>query len=520
MSELIRGSLFWHLCAAFYLWLKKSFIGKFFAFLGRLWRQSGTYRLLRRLLCSPSAVERSAYRRLLDGLNARLQRLHPLLQESFFLKLLRRLYAWLRESYILGKIFSRGITGVILFVAAAYAPLDYLLRDVLQLAAIASVWDELLILFCFFWVLFRRADSHKKLSSRANATDLFLAFYLLAGVLLLMYTVSVLSVNITGLRASMQYILLFFVIVRLIRDRQDLMMMYRVMVLIAFAIALHGIWQFIIGVEIPASWTDQAEQSVRTRVFSIFSNPNIMGGYMVMFAPMAIGMAYSVESLMEKLFYWFAGICMCLGCLFTMSRGSWLSLVVAAVLFALVIDRKLFAALLVGGLVACMLPFVRSRIGYLFTAAFARSNQTGGRAKRWATAFGYLDDEKAWTLGLGYGIYGGAVAAQNPIRNYDYMYVDNYYVKTLAENGIVGLSCLLTTLSGLLFQGARTVAKTDKSPDKPLCMGMLAGLIGILVQSLFESMWEEPYMMALFFIVAGMMICAGLLRGEEKRKSL
>ena len=124
----------------------------------------------------------------------------------------------------------------------------------------------------------------------------------------------------------------------------------------------------------------------------------------------------------------------------------------------------------------------------------------------------------AWTFGLGFGIYGGAVAVQNPIRNYEYMYVDNYYVKTLAENGIVGLSCLLTSLSGLLYQGGRTIAKTAKTPYKPLCTGMLAGLVGILVQSLFESMWEEPYMMALFFIVAAMMICAGLLHQESQRK--
>ena len=518
MSELIQGSLCWRLCTALALWLKGSWIGRFFAFLGGLWRQSGTYRLLRRLLLSPSVVERSGYYRVLGRLNDRLYGLGALLEASFFLGLLRRLYAWLKKSFLLGKLLSRGITGVVLFVAAAYAPLDYLLRDVLQLAAIASVWDELLILFGFFWVFYQRTQ--KRIPSRGNAGDLFLAFYLLAGVVLLLLTVSDLGVNITGMRASMQYILLFFVIVRLIRDRADLMMMYKVMVLIAFAIALHGILQFVMGVEIPDSWTDQAEQSVRTRVFSIFSNPNIMGGYMVMFAPMAIGMAYSVREPAQKLFYWFAGICMCLGCLFTMSRGSWMSLAVAAVLFALVVDRKLFAVLLLGGLAACALPFVRSRIGYLFTDAFERSNATGGRAKRWAMAFGYLDEEHAWTFGLGFGIYGGAVAVQNPIRNYEYMYVDNYYVKTLAENGIVGLSCLLTMLSGLLFQGARAIAKTGRSEYKPLCTGMLAGLIGILIQSLFESMWEEPYMMALFFIVAAMMLCAGLLHRREQSKTL
>ncbi|MBQ3216504.1 MAG: O-antigen ligase family protein, partial [Oscillospiraceae bacterium] len=497
MSKLITSSLTWRFCVAVAAWLRSSWVGRAAACMGRLWRQSATYCFFARLLCSPGKVESSGYKRISDQINLSLRKAGGLMQESFFVGLCYRFYEKIRESFLLGKIFSRGFTAILLFIAAAYAPIDYLLRDVLCLTAVASVWDELLILVCFVWVFLRRMDGDKRLTSRANSVDLFLAFYLLAGLILLYYTVSWLDVNITGFRASMQYILLFFVIVRLIRDERDFMMMYRVMIFIAFAIALHGIWQFIIGVDIPEHWTDQAEDSVRTRVFSIFSNPNIMGAYMLLFAPMSIGMAYHCENIGEKLFYWFCGICMCLGCLFTMSRGAWMALAVAAILFSLIIDRKLFVLMMTGAVLACFLPFVRSRIGYLFTDAFAESNQRGGRAMRWATAFGYLDQENAWKLGLGYGIFGGAVAMQNQVSYYNYMYVDNYYVKTLAENGIVGLSCLLVALSGLLYNGAKACALTARSSYKPLCAGMLAGLVGILVQSFFESLWEEPYMMAL-----------------------
>lgn len=38
---------------------------------------------------------------------------------------------------------------------------------------------------------------------------------------------------------------------------------------------------------------------------------------------------------------------------------------------------------------------------------------------------------------------------------------------------------------------------------------MLCGLIGVLIHSVFESIWEEPYMMALFFAVAAMLAWAG-----------
>ena len=92
---------------------------------------------------------------------------------------------------------------------------------------------------------------------------------------------------------------------------------------------------------------------------------------------------------------------------------------------------------------------------------------------------------------------------------------DNYYVKTLAENGVVGLSGLLTALFGLLWGGLRSCGRTDAKENRPLCAGMLAALIGILTQSFFESLWEEPYLMALFFIVAAMMIYLGFLQKKE-----
>lgn len=520
MSELITSSLIWRSCTAIAAWMRRSWFGRLFARLGQLWRTSLIYSLFARLLCSTPRSEFSAYRRWMDRMNLWLYGFRDLLHGSFFYGLCRRVGKSCRESFFLGRIFSRGLTGVLLVILASYAPIDYLLRDVLQLSLIASVWDELLMLFCFVWMLLRRVEGDGRTRSRAGSAGLFLAFYLLAHLVLFVFTADEVDINITGMRASAQYILLFFVVLSLIRDRKDLLLMYRVLVLIGFALALHGIWQFVVGVEIPTHWTDHAEQSVRTRVFSIFSNPNIMGAYMILSAPMAIALAYASENVAEKVFCWIAGLCMCGACLFTMSRGAWMALAAAAVLFSLIIDRKLFGLLLAAGLASFALPFVRSRIGYLFTDAFQLSNRTGGRALRWEKAFEYLDKEQAWTLGLGHGIYGGAVAVQNPIRNYEYMYVDNYYVKTLAENGIVGLSCLLTALGGLLYQGVKTIARTGRTPYKPLCAGILAAMVGILIQSFFESLWEEPYLMALFFIVAAMMICAGFLHREEKDRTI
>ena len=516
MNELLTTSLFWRFFTALAALISSSQTARFFRFLGRLWRDSATYRFFARLLRAEPAADRSAYRRSLDRCNAALHRLgrwlDPLVHDSALYHGCARLRRAMRGSFLLDRLFSGGMTRLLLLLIAAYAPIDYLLRA-MNVAALSSVWDEALMLLCLLWILYQRMTSKEPLRSRANAADVWLSGYLLAGLVLLLYTVDgYLSVNITGYRASMEYIVMFFLVTRLLRDDDDLMFLYRAMILIAFVFALHGILQFILGVEIPETWTDQAEAAVRTRVFSIFKNPNILGGYLVLFAPMAIGMAYASERPAEKVFYWICGLCMCLACLFTMSRGAWLALAVAAVLFALAIDRRLFGLLLLAGVFACFLPFVRSRISYLFTPEFAESNARGGRAKRWQTAFGYVQDNNAWTCGLGYGMYGGAVAEQTKVNpRFHYMYVDNYYVKIIAENGIAGLTAFLTSMAGLLWGGIRACSLVDPKKKKPLCMGMLAGLIGILIHSFFESLWEEPYMMALFFAVAAMLIFIGFL---------
>ncbi len=518
MSKYLTESLIWRLCVAIYGWLQGSFLGRLIRIPAQAWRQSAVYGFFARILRAQTGVERSAFYRRGGESNARLHRRGEAFRRAYEESFLNcRVLPAVKESFFLGFLLRNGITGLLLGCAASYAIIDYILRDVLTLNAIASIWDEGFMALCGLWLLVQRMGRGKPMESRRNSVDLLVGLYLVVGVILLLCTlVQDVSIHITGFRASMQYLIMFFLIIRLIRHDRDFLWMYRLMIAIATVIALYGIYQFIIGVEIPSNWTDAAEGSVRTRVFAIFSNPNVMGGYMILFAPMAIGMAYTQKDPATRVFYWICGLCMCLGCLFTMSRGAWLGLAVAALLFALIVDRKLFFLMVVGGIASCFLPFVRSRIGYLFTPAFQESNQRAGRGVRWDRAFGYVTDYDAWAMGLGYGMYGGAVAMQNKINpNFVYTYVDNYYVKTIAENGIAGLTALLTMLGGLFWNGARACGRTADSESKPLCAGMLTALIGFMVQSFFECLWEEPYLMALFFVVAAMLVYAGFFRKKE-----
>lgn len=525
MSNILQGSLIWRALLAV-----AGFLGRMFhdsavlRTLARWWRSSGTRRFfVRRLSAEDDATGSSRYTRVFTACNRWLANLHwPL--DWFRGSLIGRIYStvfrWGRSSLLLGWLFRGGLTAFLLTALGLYELLDYALRDVFAIPLLSSVWDEGLLLVCVLWIIRQRMDRDTPLATRTNPMDVPLLCFLVLGFYLMNTNYSYYSISVSGYRATVQYMLWFFIVTRMLRDDRDFMRLYYVMLALATAIAIHGIYQFIVAVPIPESWTDQAEQSVRTRVFSIFSSPNIMGDYMVMFAPMCAALAYYLKKPWQKMLAWVCTFLMCFGCLFTMSRGAWVAMAIAVVLFCLLVDRRLFGLLVVAAAGACFLPFVASRIGYLFTEQFAESTARGGRASRWHLGMNYLIESNHPWIGLGLGMFGGAIAMQHQIIDgMEYFYLDNYYLKIMAEMGYIGFGAFILLLVFLvaiacrcIFRGKTISVPEGKPSMRPLAAGMFSGLCGVLAHCYFENIFEEPYMMAYFWIMAAMIVYVGFLR--------
>lgn len=163
-------------------------------------------------------------------------------------------------------------------------------------------------------------------------------------------------------------------------------------------------------------------------------------------------------------------------------------------------------------------PFVRTRIGFLFTDEFVAASNNGGRSERWATGLALLRASNPW-LGYGLGMFGGAIAMQTKIMDWiEYFYMDNYYLKILVEMGYVGLASFAVMMFSLVVTGSRTLRRVRAEKQQlagtlyPLCAGIFAGLCGVLAHCLFENIFEQPYMMVYFWTLAAMLVWAGFLR--------
>lgn len=524
MMNVLQSSLFVRLVQTVCIWICGVFRGsRILGTLGRWIRSSGIFRFFVRLLGrEDAAVQDCRSSRALGRLNGWLgkrQKLADCLQESLLWRICSAVGNCGKNSKLFGWVFSGGMTGLVLFAVGLYAFIDYVLRDVLAVPVLSSGWDELLLVFAAFWVLVERLGKEDAACRSSNPLDVFVLLFLVVGFCLMCFNDPFPAIQFAGYRATVQYMLWFFLVTRLLRNDRDFRILYLTLVGFATLIALHGIYQYIVGVPMPSTWVAAAETAVRTRVYSIFGSPNIMGDFMVMFVPMAAALAYYTEDKRLQILAWSCTVLMCFACLFTMSRGAWAALAVAVLIFVLFVDRRLFLLLFAGGILLLFIPFVRTRIGFLFTDDFVAANTNGGRGGRLINAMKLLRDYSP-TFGVGLGMFGGAIAMQNQVLDgIDYFYVDNYYLKILVEMGYFGLSFFVLTLAGLLGTLARSVYRTHlrSAQDKtyPLAVGMSAGLCGVLVHCSAENIFEEPYMMVYFWAIAAMVVWLGFVRKKE-----
>lgn len=525
-SLLVRAILC--LCA----WYHEGAIAHFFARIREAYADSRFRRLWERFCAAPPCTTaNSGYARIAAALRRLVVCIGTAVRNSLIYRLClavwRPIVRVTEDGFVGRALRFAGMRGLLLICLAMYLPLDYFIR----LAAnagylpsfIASGWDEMLMLAAACYLLWHTAMKRAPLQLRTTPVDAYLILFIAVGFFLMCAVSPYPSIALDGYRAVVEYLFWFFLVTRLIEDDRDFAIFYGALITMALCIALHGIYQFIIAAPIPASWVSQTEQNVRTRVYSLTGSPNIMGSLLVLFAPMVAGLAYYSRKMWVKVLAVCGTGMMCMCCIFTFSKGAWGGLVVAVLVFAIFLDRRLIALMGVAGCGALLaIPSIANRITYMFTSDYTAASQRAGRMVRWATGLDLLHESNP-LLGFGLGRFGGAVAMQNKIieqnEEFSYFYMDNYYLKTLVEMGYVGLIAFIILLVGMSLWCLRSIGRTklcETDRTRVLAVSLFSGMCGVMVHCYFENIFEVPYMMAYFWSMAAAVLYLGYFRKTRK----
>lgn len=407
------------------------------------------------------------------------------------------------------------IAAVILFmdyekatlIVALYTVFEYVLRQVIQHELLSSVWDELALLACFGIWFYKWLRYRKENPFRSTPLDISLVFFMVVGLILLFTAAPDFAIGLEGLRVVIQYMFWFFVITQLLKTPQGAKRILNILVLTGFLVSLYGIYQYIIAVDIPDAWVDMNEGYVRTRVFSIFTRPNMLAGYLCLLIPVAVGLFFNEKNHLRKVYIGSAIAAMGLSTLFTMSRQGWLTCIFTLIVFVWFKNKKLLLPSIVGLaalLVFCMffVPSVSSRILYLLSPAYIQSSMSGGRIIRAIQGF-ELFSQNFWT-GMGLGQFGGSVALSHKLNHTFSM--DNYYLKTAVEMGIFGLVAFLVLMYSTIAWCSRALSRIRDAAQKDWARGIVAGLAGVMVYNLTENMLEIPLISTYFWMLAGIVM--------------
>lgn len=391
---------------------------------------------------------------------------------------------------------------LLVFVLAAYGIIDVVFRKLN--ATLGSVWDEMFLIVLVLMCLFKWTADRKDYRLKTSPVDMPLIMFIGVMLFCLIFNSHDFAVSVEGFRAIVQYMLWYFVVIQLIKGEDSAKAITAFFVVTVAALAVYGVYQYAVGVEMPAGWTDHNEASLRTRVFAIFTSPNVFGSLLTLAAPMSVSMMLISKSRAAKAAFGAMTLFIAASLAFTFSRGAWIGFIVAVGVYVLVKDKRLIIPCVVAAvLIAVLVPSISGRIGYMLSPEYIESSLRGGRLVRWMTGLKIFADYPV--LGIGLGQFGGAVAMNNNIsvivdnQVTEAFYMDNYMLKTAVESGLVGFTAFMALMYSVFINGLRTVRTAATDVSKELATGILAGLCGVIVHNFVENIFEVPMMTSLFW---------------------
>lgn len=400
-----------------------------------------------------------------------------------------------------------------LLITAAFSLADFVIRRLGLPPALAAGWDEiLLIILLGAWLV--RAAAQRRLSLAAPRVNRALAAVAVTALLSLAVNRVPPAIGFEAMRVLLQAALFYLVAANCIRDGRQLRQLVTVMLVAVTIVAAYGVFQYAVGVETPKRWVvSEFETLIKTRVFSTIGNPNALGGYLVLFLPLALTLALDAKERLPRLLCGGAAAIMFFCLLFTFSRGAWIGFLASLVLLAVWKDRRILLALGVGLLLLpVLMPAVVSRMLFIFSPEYLRMSYTWGRLRFWLTALEKI--RRHPLFGVGLGTFGDTVAMRHNLPGA--IWVDNHYLKLGAEMGLPGLAAFLWLTGEAVRTGWIGRREVRNDYYRSLLTGITAGLVAVSVQNLTASIWEVLIVGAYWWFLAGVQAAVGRIDRLER----
>lgn len=332
----------------------------------------------------------------------------------------------------------------------------------------------------------------------------------------------------------------YFLTVGLMTTREWLARCSAACVLSATLVSLYGLFMYFTGVGYSSSaWVDsEMFSSIGRRAVATLENPNMLGEYLILIIPIAVGMLIGRGEGLRRIPAFFCigimGVCLIL----TWSRGAWLGLIFAAILFLFMWHRRSVWVILAGIASIPLLPAILpdSIVSRFTSIGNMTDSSTSYRVYIWRATINMIEDNLLTGIGIGEGAWDRLYPLYSYLGVEAAPHSHNLYLQIWLELGIVGLLVFVAFLF-LLYQsgftlfarlsGGSELATPDISGDmlrQNLSEGLdaaremarsktqlrlstaapLCGIFAVLVQGMTDYAWYNYRIYLMFWLACGL----------------
>lgn len=294
----------------------------------------------------------------------------------------------------------------------------------------------------------------------------------------------------------------FMYLIFLINEVKTVEQLHGVIVAVVCAatlLALVGIYQYVVGVDIKKEWVDTTSNgAIRARAYSVFGNPNIFAEYLVMTIPLCVGLFWSTKRDGVRLLFLALFVVQVLSLFMTMSRGGWLGLAVAAFVFICLVRKELLllAIPLMGAAVFIVPQSIVSRFMTIFNLA---DSSTSYRFKIWEITEAVIHDH--FIVGLGLGHLPFKMVFEQYIRTMPIYHAHNTFLQVFAEMGLIGFILFIIFMVSIFVNLARYPLKSEDRYVKIMGAALCASFAGMLFHGMFENIFYMTKITTTFWLL-------------------
>lgn len=333
------------------------------------------------------------------------------------------------------------------------------------------------------------------------------AYVLLYGIIYLYAIVT--STNFKGSLypglLTVLFIMGFFLILFCNPEGKKLEGLLWCLMVVGVIVSFYGFYQVVFPEKFRNVWTDEDMFSnIAFRVYATLENPNVLGEYFLLIIPLGVAMLFASDNWFKRILALVAcgimGSCLIL----TYSRGCYLGILFAAVVFLALLDRR-FIVLGIIAVALCPLYLPESVLTRFASIGDMGDSSTSYRVYIWLGTLAMLKDY--WFCGVGPGI--DAYNMVYPEYAYNAVtapHSHSLYLQLMCDSGICGLGVFLILMVAFFRMMFTAIRKETDRKARIFQVGGVSAVTGFMVQGATDFTFYNYRVLFLFWAVLALCV--------------